>query len=355
MAPPSSKPSSKKTGAKIEQLASESAPLLATDGPVLAENYETLPNSGTGVGSGTSPGMIFYISTSWVLFLEGLSGMSGLAVSYFYKNTLKVDPATLTTVSSLTSLPWTCKPIYGFISDAFPIFGYRRKPYIFLAGLAGCISWVLMWCAVDGVWAGFTCMLIGSTAIAVANVISEAMVVERSKGESQEFASHLQSVVWGACSVGSLIASFLSGWILKFMTDRQVCPLCPEPPGAPSLNNIATSPAGAGGTPARPSGASNSEAPALAAGGPARAAGVPAVLPLPADARLPRLHLAGQARRRPRLHRGRAQASAARAAPPASRRFPSASLFESLSPSQLPQNLPFSISVLSLLSLASLI
>ncbi len=43
------------------------------------------------------------------------------------------------------------------------------------------------------------------------NVIAEAMVVERSKGEPQEFASHLQSVVWGAASVGGLIASFLSG------------------------------------------------------------------------------------------------------------------------------------------------
>ena len=233
-------PSSKKTGLKIEQLASESAPLLATDGPVLADNYETMPTAGGGVGSGTSPGMIFYISTSWVLFLEGLSGMSGLAVSYFYKNTLKVDPATLTTVSSLTSLPWTCKPLYGFMSDAFPIFGYRRKPYIFLAGLFGCLSWVLMWCAVDGVWAGFTCMLIGSTAIAVANVISEAMVVERSKGESQEFASHLQSVVWGACSVGSLIASFLSGWILKFMTDRQVPS---RHPARPPLSKTGPSPA----------------------------------------------------------------------------------------------------------------
>jgi hypothetical protein len=36
-----------------------------------------------------------------VLFLEGLSGISGLAVSYFYKNTLKVDPSTLTQVMRL--------------------------------------------------------------------------------------------------------------------------------------------------------------------------------------------------------------------------------------------------------------
>ena len=48
-------------------------------------------------------------------------------MSYFYKNTLrvKVDPGTLTQVMSMTNLPWTCKPLYGFISDAFPIMGYR--------------------------------------------------------------------------------------------------------------------------------------------------------------------------------------------------------------------------------------
>ena len=198
-------PSSKKSASQIK--VEESAPLLSVDGSLLKDvgSYDTIPNGQNGLasgitGAGVRPSMIFYFTTAWVLFLEGLNGMSGLAVSYFYKNTLKADPALLTTISSLTSLPWTCKPVYGFISDAFPIFGYRRKPYIFLAGLTGSASWALMWCAVDGVWAGFACMLIGSTAIAVANVIAEAMVVERSKGESQEYASHLQSVVRIACS-----------------------------------------------------------------------------------------------------------------------------------------------------------
>lgn len=75
----------------------------------------------------------------------------------------------------------------------------------------GFASWVCMSMFVNGIWSGFSCMLVGSTAIAIANVISEAIVVERSKGEPQEFASHLQSVVWGAASIGGLIASFLSG------------------------------------------------------------------------------------------------------------------------------------------------
>ena len=58
--------------------------------------------------------------------------------------------------------------LYLSVSDAFPIGGYRRKPYLFIAGVLGFISWILMWCAVDGVWSGFACMLIGSMAIAIA-------------------------------------------------------------------------------------------------------------------------------------------------------------------------------------------
>eukprot|EP00961_Rhodomonas_salina_P177977 2400212-Rhodomonas_salina.2 len=160
------------------------------------------------------PSTLFYLTTSWVLFLEGLSSMSGLAISYFFKNTLHCKPAMLSTVSSLTNLPWTCKPLYGFMSDAFPIFGYSRLPYILIAGLFGGLSWFLMAVWVNGVWQGFWCMLIGSAAIAIANVMSQALVVERSKGESQEFASHLQSVVWGAAFTGALIGSWLSCYLL---------------------------------------------------------------------------------------------------------------------------------------------
>jgi hypothetical protein len=65
--------------------------------------------------------------TTCMQFLEGISGMSGLAVSYFYKNTLMIQPATLSMVSSLSAIPWTIKPLYGFMSDGWPIFGYRRR------------------------------------------------------------------------------------------------------------------------------------------------------------------------------------------------------------------------------------
>eukprot|EP00294_Goniomonas_avonlea_P003121 CAMPEP_0114560238 /NCGR_PEP_ID=MMETSP0114-20121206/11354_1 /TAXON_ID=31324 /ORGANISM="Goniomonas sp, Strain m" /LENGTH=483 /DNA_ID=CAMNT_0001745773 /DNA_START=76 /DNA_END=1527 /DNA_ORIENTATION=+ len=170
----------------------------------------------------TPPTNVFYFVTSWILFVEGVSGLSGLAVSFFYKNTLGVSPALLTSISSVSSIPWAMKPVFGFISDGFPIFGYRRKPYIFLAGVLGGVSWFLMSTVVADPWSGAFFLLLTSTGICVGNVISEALVVEKSRGKDQEFASKLQSIIWGAQAVGSVLASWTGGWLLTVMTDRNV-------------------------------------------------------------------------------------------------------------------------------------
>ena len=58
-------------------------------------------------GKGPQISMFFYFVTSWVFFVQGIGGLSNLAVSYFYKDTLGVEPATLSMVMSMTAIPWT--------------------------------------------------------------------------------------------------------------------------------------------------------------------------------------------------------------------------------------------------------
>jgi len=65
-------------------------------------------------------------------------------------------------------------------------------------------------------------MTIGSAAIAVANVIAEALVVEKSRGENKEYASRLQSIIWSGQAIGGIIAAWTGGVLLTFMTDKQV-------------------------------------------------------------------------------------------------------------------------------------
>jgi folate/biopterin transporter len=177
-------------------------------------------------GKGPQISTLFYFITCWIFFVQGISSMSDMAVSYFYKDTLKTDPATLSTVTSLTALPWTIKPLYGFLSDGWPIFGYRRKPYIIIAGAVGSVSWFCMAVFVNDVWFGFACMFFGSMALSVCNVIAEGMLVEKSRGQTQEFASQLQAFVHGAQAVGGIIAAYFGGFLLSYLADRHMFMLC---------------------------------------------------------------------------------------------------------------------------------
>jgi MFS family permease len=165
---------------------------------------------------------IFALATSWILFSQGMSGITALAVNYFYKNTLHASPAELSSITSLAAIPWAIKPLYGFMSDAFPILSYRRRPYILLSGLLGSLCWLLFFLTVHDMLSGLVLLFFASMAVAISNVMSEAMVVERSRGEDQGFAATLQSMIWGANALGALISAFLGGYLLTFMAPRSV-------------------------------------------------------------------------------------------------------------------------------------
>lgn len=164
------------------------------------------------------PSYVFVVVATWIMFVEGMGGIAALAISYYFKDDMKVDPATLSTIQSIAAFPWCLKPVFGFISDGFPILGFRRKPYIMMGGFIGALSWFLFAGAVNSVWGGFLCMVMSNIGIAMANVIAEALIVERSRGEEQHYASTLQSIIWGSFSLAGVISAFLSGWLIKYIS-----------------------------------------------------------------------------------------------------------------------------------------
>jgi hypothetical protein len=69
--------------------------------------------------------------------VQGALGLASLATSFFLKDRLGLGPAEAAELTSFATLPWVIKPVYGFLTDTIPLFGYRRKTYLVLAGLAG--------------------------------------------------------------------------------------------------------------------------------------------------------------------------------------------------------------------------
>jgi folate/biopterin transporter len=157
-----------------------------------------------------------------VYFVQGVVGLARLAVSFFLKDELGLGPAEVSALVGVAALPWMIKPAFGFISDGLPILGYRRRPYLILSGLLGTMSWLLMATVVHTAWAATLAIALGSLSVAFSDVIVDSVVVERARKESPANAGALQSLSWGASSVGGLLTAYFSGSLLQHFSTQTV-------------------------------------------------------------------------------------------------------------------------------------
>lgn len=157
-----------------------------------------------------------------VYFVQGILGLARLAVSFFLKDDLGLTPATVAALTGVATLPWTIKPVFGFISDGLPMFGYRRRPYLVLSGLLGAAAWLALATVVQSAWSAITAITLSSLSVAIGDVIVDSLVVERARGESQSEAGTLQSLAWGASAFGGLMTAYLGGVLLEQVSTRTV-------------------------------------------------------------------------------------------------------------------------------------
>jgi folate/biopterin transporter len=157
-----------------------------------------------------------------VYFVQGILGLARLAVSFFLKDELALGPAEVSALMGIVAIPWMVKPLFGFISDGLPIFGYRRRPYLILSGLLGVASWIAMGTIVHSAAAATAAIALGSLSVAVSDVIVDSLVVERARGESVSAAGSLQSLCWGSSALGGLITAYFSGALLQQFSTQTV-------------------------------------------------------------------------------------------------------------------------------------
>ncbi|KAG2430376.1 hypothetical protein HYH02_013738 [Chlamydomonas schloesseri] len=151
------------------------------------------------------------VAISMVYFVQGILGLSRLAVSFFFKDELHIEPAEVAVLTGLSSLPWMVKPLYGFLSDSVPLFGYRRRSYLVLCGLLGTVAWSTLALGVDDVRGAVACMLLASLGTAASDVVVDSIVVERARGHPQAVAGSLQSLCWASAAIGGITSAYFSG------------------------------------------------------------------------------------------------------------------------------------------------
>lgn len=189
-----------------------------------------------------------------VYFVQGLLGLSRLALSYFLKDELRLSAPDVAALTALGFAPWVVKPLYGFLSDAVPLAGYRRRSYLALCGVSGAAAWAAMAtpALVSTKGGVLAATLVAAASTACADVVVDSLVVERSRGgggsagregggaekggggggasspssssssSSTEAAGNLQSLCWGAAATGGIASAAASGSLVASAGPRAV-------------------------------------------------------------------------------------------------------------------------------------
>ena len=128
---------------------------------------------------------------------------------------VQVQPAEAAMLLGFTAVPWMIKPLYGFLSDSFPLFGYRRRSYLVLCGLVGSGAFAALATLASSPAGATVALTVASLSTAFSDVITDAIAVERSRGQPQATAGSLQSLCWASSAAGGVVVAYFSGSLVQ--------------------------------------------------------------------------------------------------------------------------------------------
>ena len=159
-------------------------------------------------------------------FYAGLCVISDLAVKYYFKDKKKVETANLTRILIIFKIPYLIKPLYGFLLDFFPIFGYKKKSYLFICFIVNILSWYIFIISNEShILISIICLLFINISLSFTTVIGSAIQVdlsklyENDKSNIGEKTSQLMSEYFIIKSLGTLIPSYFKGFLIEKYTN----------------------------------------------------------------------------------------------------------------------------------------
>ncbi len=142
---------------------------------------------------------------------------TSVAMRYWMMDTVQVSPAQMAAIFGVTAIPWCLKPVYGFISDSYPIFGYRRRPYMVAFSFLAAYMWILLPFVPHDEFIITLVMTISSGSMCFADVMADSLLVEAAREEKDDNKGVVQSHAWMMRFTGGLLASGLGALAYDYL------------------------------------------------------------------------------------------------------------------------------------------
>ncbi|HZD40296.1 MAG TPA: hypothetical protein VE131_06210, partial [Terriglobales bacterium] len=146
--------------------------------------------------------------------VQGSSSLVDVPTLYFIKFVLGLGDAGGQLSQTLQSFGWLIKPLWGWISDRFPLFGYRRKSWFVVMALLALFFWAVnALCALLGVripWIYLIGFNLAFSTYAFVDVVGDALMVEH--GRKLKRVGSFVNFQWTMLALSSAAVAVVSGW-----------------------------------------------------------------------------------------------------------------------------------------------
>jgi Na+/melibiose symporter-like transporter len=141
-----------------------------------------------------------------------LGGIARLPLLFILKEHLGLTPQAVALFLFVAPIPMYVKPLTGLISDAFPLFGSRRRSYFLLGALLSGAAWLAM--IQVPLRESILLVSIFIVILMTTLVMTTAGAVQVEQGQIQEATGRFAAVRSVASNAGLLLASALGGYLV---------------------------------------------------------------------------------------------------------------------------------------------
>lgn len=153
-------------------------------------------------------------------FADLSSGLVNLPLQYLLKERVGLSAAEAGFFWAVVGFGWTLKPLYGFVSDLFPLGGYRRKSYLIVMAILGFMGWLTL----AGTPPHYSVVLVlctlCATTLAFCDVMTDALMVET--GRPWGLTGSFQAIQWAAISLALVLAQLGGGYLSAYASPQTV-------------------------------------------------------------------------------------------------------------------------------------
>lgn len=167
-------------------------------------------------------GFALFFATSY--FVQGLadlsSGLANQPVLYLLKEEMGLSAAQVGVFFALLGLGWTIKPLYGVLSDLFPLAGFHRKSYLLCMSALGTGSWLALSFLPPQYNIVLLLLTLCAATLAFCDVLIDALMVET--GRPLGLTGSFQAVQWAAISLAFTLAQLGGGYLATYAAPQHV-------------------------------------------------------------------------------------------------------------------------------------